>query len=469
MHQTHNLNQRMRLFISIFLPILIYQLANFSASFVDTTMTGQYDTLHLAGVSMATSLWIPFFDLLIGIVSALVPIIGHHLGQGKKEKIASDFYQFIYLSLGLSLILFALVFVGAPLVLAHLGLEPLVEGVAKNYLWYLALGIIPLLLFSTIRSLFDALGLTKLSMYLMLLLLPLNGTFNYALIYGAFGFPEMGGAGAGLGTSLAYWVLLLISLLVAVKHPKVRVYELWKIRLLDKKGLIEGIRLGLPIGGTFFAEVVIFSVVGLVMAKFSSLIIASHQAAMNFSNLMYAFPMSISTSMSIIVSYEIGANRPDDVKKFCKLGRLTALGIAGFTFLFLYVLRDRVAALYGSDTEFIRMTSVFLTYSLFFQLADTFAAPLQGILRGYKDTQVPFFLGLIAYWGVSLPLGLFLDHYTSLGPYGYWIGLIASLVMSGILFQWRLNKIQKKSSRLRCASISNNGFSYFFGKSFFLL
>ena len=443
MHQTHNLQQRMRLFISIFLPILIYQLANFSASFVDTTMTGQYNTLHLAGVSMATSLWIPFFDLLIGIVSALVPIIGHHLGQGKKGKIASDFYQFIYLSLGLSIILFALVFVGAPLVLTHLGLEPLVEGVAKNYLWYLAIGIIPLLLFSTIRSLFDALGLTKLSMYLMLLLLPLNGSFNYALIYGAFGFPEMGGAGAGLGTSLAYWVLLLISLSVAVKHPKVRVYELWKIRPLDKKGLIEGIRLGLPIGGTFFAEVVIFSVVGLIMAKFSSLIIASHQAAMNFSNLMYAFPMSISTSMSIIVSYEIGANRPDDVKKFCKLGRLTALGIAGFTFLFLYILRDRVAALYGSDTEFIRMTSVFLTYSLFFQLADTFAAPLQGILRGYKDTQVPFYLGLIAYWGVSLPLGLFLDHYTSLGPYGYWIGLIASLVTSGILFQWRLNRLAK--------------------------
>lgn len=443
MHQTHNLNQRMRLFISIFLPILIYQLANFSASFVDTTMTGHYDTLHLAGVSMATSLWIPFFDLLIGIVSALVPIIGQHLGQGKKEKIASDFYQFIYLSLGLSLILFALVFVGAPLVLSRLGLEPLVEEVAKNYLWYLALGIIPLLLFSTIRSLFDALGLTKLSMYLMLLLLPLNGSFNYALIYGAFGFPEMGGAGAGLGTSLAYWVLLLISFLVAVKHPKVRAYELWKIRPLDKKGLIEGVRLGLPIGGTFFAEVVIFSVVGLVMAKFSSLIIASHQAAMNFSNLMYAFPMSISTSMSIIVSYEIGANRPDDVKKFCKLGRLTALGIAGFTFLFLYILRDRVAALYGSDTEFVRMTSIFMTYSLFFQLADTFAAPLQGILRGYKDTQVPFYLGLIAYWGVSLPLGLFLDHFTSLGPYGYWLGLIASLVMSGILFQWRLNRLTK--------------------------
>ena len=444
MYQTYHLKQRLSLFVSIFLPILIYQLANFSASFVDTTMTGQYDTLHLAGVSMATSLWGSFFSFLTGIVSALVPIIGHHLGQGKDEKIASDFYQFIYLSLALSLILFALVFVGAPLVLQRLGLDPLVKDVAQHYLWYLSIGIIPFLLFSVIRSLLDALGLTRLSMYLMLLLLPLNASFNYVLIYGAFGFPEMGGAGAGLGTSLAYWVLLVISLLLAIKHHKVRQYQLWKIRPLSKAGLAEGFRLGLPIGGTVFAEVVIFSIVGLVMSKFSSLIIASHQAAMNFSTLMYAFPMSISTAMAIIVSYELGAERLDDVKKYCTLGRNVASIFAVFTLIFLYIFRDKVASLYGSDPEFIRLTSVFLTFSLFFQLADTIAAPLQGILRGYKDTQAPFYLGMLAYWGVSLPLGFFLDLATDLGPYGYWIGLIASLVVSAILYQLRLNYIQKK-------------------------
>ena len=420
MYQTYHLKQRLSLFVSIFLPILIYQLANFSASFVDTTMTGQYDTLHLAGVSMATSLWGSFFSFLTGIVSALVPIIGHHLGQGKDEKIASDFYQFIYLSLALSLILFALVFLGAPLVLQRLDLDPLVKDVAQHYLWYLSIGIIPFLLFSVIRSLLDALGLTRLSMYLM------------------------GGAGAGLGTSLAYWVLLVISLLLAIKHPKVRQYQLWKIRPLSKAGLAEGFRLGLPIGGTVFAEVVIFSIVGLVMSKFSSLIIASHQSAMNFSTLMYAFPMSISTAMAIIVSYELGAERLDDVKKYCTLGRIVASIFAVFTLIFLYIFRDKVASLYGSDPEFIRLTSIFLTFSLFFQLADTIAAPLQGILRGYKDTQAPFYLGLLAYWGVSLPLGLFLDQATDLGPYGYWIGLIASLVVSAILYQLRLNYIQKK-------------------------
>ena len=444
MYQARNLKERMTLFISIFLPILIYQLANFSASFVDTTMTGQYHTLHLAGVSMATSLWSPFFTFLTGIVSALVPIIGHHLGRKQEEKIASDFYQFIYLSLVLSLLLFGLVFLGAPLVLSNIGLEPLVAEVSIHYLWYLAFGIIPLLLFSVVRSLLDALGLTRLSMYLMLLLLPLNASFNYILIYGAFGFPEMGGAGAGLGTSLAYWVLLILSVVVAKRHPRIKKYQLWKIRPLDKEGLQEGIRLGFPIGGTVFAEVVIFSVVGLLMAKFSSLIIASHQSAISFSNLMYAFPMSISNAMAIIVSYEIGAKRLDYVRKYCVLGRLTALGFAVFTLTFLYLFRYQVASLYGTNKEFIRLTSIFLTYSLFFQLADTFAAPLQGILRGYKDTKVPFYLGLIGYWGVSLPVGLLLDYTTNLGPFAYWIGLISSLVVSGILYQLRLNHIQKK-------------------------
>ena len=444
MYPTHQSKDKFLLFLKIFFPILIYQLANYSASFVDTTMTGHYNTIDLAGVTMATSLWNPFFTFLTGIVSALVPIIGHHLGREKKKKVASDFYQFLYLSLGLSIFLFVLVFFVAPLILNNMGLEAAVADIAIRYLWLLTIGIIPLLIFSVIRSLLDALGLTKLSMYLMLLLLPLNSSFNYLLIYGALGFPELGGAGAGLGTSLAYWALLLISILVLLKQEKLKEFHLENRLPLDKNQIKEAIRLGLPIGGTVFAEVAVFSVVGLLMAKFSSLIIASHQSAMNFSSLMYAVPMSISTTMAIVVSYEVGAKRLEDAKKFIKIGRLSAMVFAMLTLSFLYIFRENVARLYGYDSDFIHLTASFMTYSLFFQLADTFAAPLQGILRGYKDTVIPFYLGLIGYWGVAIPLGLLLDYTTSLGPYSYWIGLIISLVVSGLLYQWRLQVIINK-------------------------
>ncbi|CTH39731.1 sodium-coupled multidrug efflux MATE transporter PdrM [Streptococcus pneumoniae] len=451
MYKTKCLREKLVLFLKIFFPILIYQFANYSASFVDTAMTGQYNTMDLAGVSMATSIWNPFFTFLTGIVSALVPIIGHHLGRGKKEEVASDFYQFIYLALGLSVVLLGMVLFLAPIILNHIGLEAAVAAVAAvavRYLWFLSIGIIPLLLFSVIRSLLDSLGLTKLSMYLMLLLLPLNSGFNYLLIYGAFGVPELGGAGAGLGTSLAYWVLLGISVLVLFKQEKLKALHLEKRIPLNMDNIKEGVRLGLPIGGTVFAEVAIFSVVGLIMAKFSSLIIASHQSAMNFSSLMYAFPMSISSAMAIVVSYEVGAKRFDDAKTYIGLGRWTALIFAAFTLTFLYIFRGNVASLYGNDPKFIDLTARFLTYSLFFQLADTFAAPLQGILRGYKDTVIPFYLGLLGYWGVAIPVATLFDSLTDFGAYSYWIGLIISLIVSGALYRWRLTVIMKRFESL---------------------
>ncbi len=451
MYKTKCLREKLVLFLKIFFPILIYQFANYSASFVDTAMTGQYNTMDLAGVSMATSIWNPFFTFLTGIVSALVPIIGHHLGRGKKEEVASDFYQFIYLALGLSVVLLGMVLFLAPTILNHIGLEAAVAAVAAvavRYLWFLSIGIIPLLLFSVIRSLLDSLGLTKLSMYLMLLLLPLNSGFNYLLIYGAFGVPELGGAGAGLGTSLAYWVLLGISVLVLFKQEKLKALHFEKRIPLNMDKIKEGVRLGLPIGGTVFAEVAIFSVVGLIMAKFSSLIIASHQSAMNFSSLMYAFPMSISSAMAIVVSYEVGAKRFDDAKTYIGLGRWTALIFAAFTLTFLYIFRGNVASLYGNDPKFIDLTARFLTYSLFFQLADTFAAPLQGILRGYKDTVIPFYLGLLGYWGVAIPVATLFDSLTDFGAYSYWIGLIISLIVSGALYRWRLTVIMKRFESL---------------------
>lgn len=448
MYKTKCLREKLVLFLKIFFPILIYQFANYSASFVDTAMTGQYNTMDLAGVSMATSIWNPFFTFLTGIVSALVPIIGHHLGRGKKEEVASDFYQFIYLALGLSVVLLGMVLFLAPTILNHIGLEAAVAAVAVRYLWFLSIGIIPLLLFSVIRSLLDSLGLTKLSMYLMLLLLPLNSGFNYLLIYGAFGVPELGGAGAGLGTSLAYWVLLGISVLVLFKQEKLKALHLEKRIPLNMDKIKEGVRLGLPIGGTVFAEVPVFSVVGLIMAKFSSLIIASHQSAMNFSSLMYAFPMSISSAMAIVVSYEVGAKRFDDAKTYIGLGRWTALIFAAFTLTFLYIFRGNVASIYGNDPKFIDLTARFLTYSLFFQLADTFAAPLQGILRGYKDTVIPFYLGLLGYWGVAIPVATLFDSLTDFGAYSYWIGLIISLIVSGALYRWRLTVIMKRFESL---------------------
>ena len=95
------------------------------------------------------------------------------------------------------------------------------------------------------------------------------------------------------------------------------------------------------------------------MAKFSSLVIASHQSAINFSNLMYAFPMSISNAMAIIVSYEIGAQRLDDVEKILYSWESDRTWVRCFHADILYLFRYQVASLYGTNKEFIRLTCPF--------------------------------------------------------------------------------------------------------------
>lgn len=444
MYPTTSMTEKINLFFKLFFPILIYQFANFSASAIDTMMTGRYSTVDLAGVSTAVNLWNPFFSLLTGIVSALVPIIGHQLGSSQRDKVRSELYQFIYLGLILSIVLWLLMRFGAVEVLGYLNLEEHVANVGKEYLIWLSVGILPLILFSVFRSFFDVLGLTRLSMYLMLLLVPFNSFFNYALIYGKFGFPEMGGAGAGLGTAFAYWLVLLLVILVLVTNSKLKVYQVWKISPLNLKKLSTGFKLGLPIGLQIFAEVAIFAVVGLLMAKFSSQVISAHQAAMNFATLMYAFPVSISMTMPIAISYEMGAKRYQSAKDFARIGRSVSLVFACGTLLFLYFFRNQVAMLYGSDSEFIKLTASFLVYSFYFQIADAFAAPIQGILRGYKDTTMPFIIGVTAYWSVALPIAWLLDYLTNMGPYAYWIGLTLGIGCAGLLLHFRLKKIEKR-------------------------
>ncbi|MEG3233124.1 MATE family efflux transporter [Streptococcus suis] len=441
MYQTRNNKEKLWLFIKIFLPILIYQFANYSASFIDTMMTGQYSTMDLAGVSMATSLWNPLFSFLTGIVSALVPIIAQYLGQGEKSKIRQEFHQFVYLSIGLTILLLcSILFIAVP-VLAQFGLDESVFQVGRQYLYFISIGILPLLLFSVCRSFFDALGLTQLSMYLMLLLVPFNSLFNYLLIYGKMGLPALGGAGAGLGTALAYWAVLLVIVIVMCKNKTISSYQIWRWSPIDGSLLKEGLKIGLPIGLQVFAEVAIFAVVGLYMAKFSAQIIAAHQSAMNFATLLYAFPSSVSSALAIVIAYEVGAKRPQDVKAYSRLGRLVALGFAGLPLTFLYFFRSKVAYLYGNDAEFIRLTSHFLSFALMFQLADAFTAPIQGILRGYKDTTVPFILGLVAYWSMTFPVAFLLERFFQMGPEAYWIGLISGIFVCGIALNLRLIKI----------------------------
>lgn len=447
MKQTLTIKEKIVQFFYILGPILITQLALFSMNFFDTMMSGNVSSDDLAGVAIGSSLWVPIFTGLTGILMAITPIVAHHLGANNKDEVPFSVLQGIYLSIILAII----VIVGGTLVvnpiLSLMSLDSNVESIARDYLIALAFGIFPLFSYTIIRSFIDALGHTRVTMIITLLSLPINIFFNYILIFGKLGFPQLGGVGAGVASTITYWVILFISIYFVQRMAPFTDYEIFKRWIpISFKTWKEILKIGVPSGLAVFCETSIFAAVTLLMSKYSTATIAAHQAAINFASFVYMVPLSISIALTITIGFEVGAKRLNDAKKYSYLGISSGLFFGIIASLLLYIFNKQIGMLYTNETEVLELITHFLIYAIFFQMSDAIGTPIQGALRGYKDVNVTFLLAFISFWIIGLPSGYVLANYTTFGPFGYWMGLIIGLATGAVFLFIRLRYLQKKLS-----------------------
>jgi multidrug resistance protein, MATE family len=446
MRQTNSMSEKIKQFSIILVPILVTQLGMFSMNFFDTVMSGKYSSADLAGVAIGSSLWVPVFTGLSGILLAITPIVAQLIGGKREKEVPFSVVQGIYAGTFLAvLVLIIGSFVLDP-ILNGMNIENRVRYIARGYLVALSFGMIPLFIYNVLRSFIDALGMTKISMVITLLSLPINVFFNYVLIFGKWGFPELGGVGSGYASAITYWMITYIAAWVIHQNrPFAKYYIFRKLHPISLSKWKEIFAIGVPIGLSIFFEVSIFSAVTLFMSNYSTAIIAAHQAAINFASFLYMIPLSISMALTIVVGFEVGAKRIQDAKIYSLMGILTAIGLALTYGVALMVFKEPVSSIYTDDPEVIALISHFLLYAVFFQLSDAIQAPVQGALRGYKDVNVTFIMALISYWVIGLPFGYILANYTDFGPYGYWIGLTTGLTAGAITLSARLIHIQRKN------------------------
>lgn len=407
-------------------------------------MTGRYDTHHLAGVTIGSSFWVPIYTGLAGILMGLTPIIAQLIGSRQKEMIRLSVQQGLYVSIALSAIVFLMIRFGVTPILETMPLEEQVRSVASDYLKGISYGLIPLFAYTVLRSFFDALGAPRVSMSIILLSSPINILLNYLLIYGHWGFPELGGAGAGYASAITYWIVFFIACMIASKWESFVEYRLFKgwhkVSFAKWKEILF---IGLPIGLSIFIELSIFSAVTLLIAKYSTATISAHQIALNFSSLLYMIPLSISMGATILIGQSIGAGQMKDAKHYSYLGVALAVLFSFFSITILLLFREQIASIYTTDLNIIKLSAHFFIYAALFQLSDAIQAPIQGALRGYKDVNITFIMAIVSYWVIGLPIGYVMASYTNLGPFGYWIGLITGLTVGAITLAIRLRYIQK--------------------------
>lgn len=445
MHETANTKEKWSLMLKIVFPILVTQVAMYLISFFDILMSSRYGSEDLAGVAVGSSLWVPIYTGLAGILLAITPIVAQLIGAKKKDDVRIVVQQGLYLSVALSVVVLIVLFLVLNPILQMMSLEIRVNDIAKSYLQAMSIGLLPLFAYNVLRSYMDALGKTRVSMFITLLSAPINIFFNYLLIFGNFGFPELGGAGAGYASAITYWLIFFIAVAIVHKQKPFQQYELfkqWPKVMVFKWREIS--KIGVPIGLSIFAETSIFSAVTLMMSTYSTAVISAHQIALNFTSLLYMVPLSISIGATVLVGYEVGAKRFKDARTYSLLSVGTAILFSFVSACVLFFFREQIAGIYTTDKAVIQLTIQFFVFAALFQLSDAIQAPVQGALRGYKDVNVTFIMAIISYWIIGLPVGYLLVKFTDFGPFGYWIGLIVGLSAGAITLTMRLILIQRK-------------------------
>lgn len=452
MYQGENIKERGKIFIKLLLPVLIYQVISYSSGMIGTFMAGHYSPTDLAGVSMGVNIWNPVMYTLNAIVLAIVPIVSHLIGKKREEEIPVMVRQFLYIAVLISIILvIALNTLAAPIV-DSLGMDAKIATITKNYLYYESFGVLSIFLYVVLRSFMDSLGLTRLSMIMMIISVPVNVTLAYGFIFGKFGMPELGGAGNAIAVSLTYTVLFFIALFLTLKHPKINKYQIFKKEGIRFKYWGEIFKLGIPIAIATALETVVFSTLSLMVSRFDTTIIASHQAALNFSGFLYSLPISVANTATIIVAYHVGAKNYKLAKSYMALS--VALGVisSGVAGLIVLLFDTQIPYLYSTDSGVIDLTAHLLIFAIGFALCDSFASALAGVLRGYKKV-VPICLAMfVGYYIVGIPVAYYLVFTKGVGIDGLWIGWIIGLAVYALgVLGYYLNLSRGISKKLNTA------------------
>lgn len=430
--------------LSVMIPILVAQVSTAGVTFINTTMAGHAGADDLAGVSVGAGLFYPLLASIIGLLMAGTPLMAQLIGRKERESLPFIVRSGMVIGLSVWVLFTAAYIFFIDHLMAALALEPAVEYIARYYLMTMIGVVFFIALMIPLRCLTDTAGSTSISMKLFLMAPVVNGIFNYLFIYGHGGMPALGGIGAGLATMITYGFLLVLFVLVVLKSKELEGRTIFTSLSLRRADIREYLVVGVPSGLSIFMEMSLFSLIIVFLARYGTDALAAYQIADNFASLVYMLPVSCSMALTILIATAVGADDMALARRYKKAGFVVAMAGAMMTASFTVLFRNSIGSVYTDDAAVALIAGQFLIYSAGWQLFDAISTPIQGILRGLKDTRISFILMVLAYWGGCFPMSLFLDTHTTLGADSFWLGLDFGVACSALLMVFRLLYVERK-------------------------
>jgi multidrug resistance protein, MATE family len=428
------------------LPLIGSHLAQMALHVTDTVMLGWYGVTELAAVVLGASSFFIVFVLGSGFAKAVMPMVASALGRGDEVQVRRDTRMGLWLSAAFGLLTYP-VFWWSGMILLALGQRPDVAALSQDYMRIAGLGMVPALAVTTLSSYLAALSRTQVVLWATIAAVFLNIVVNWALIFGNWGFPELGVQGAAIATVATQLLTLVVLGLYAGLVPALRRFRLFqRFWRPDWQAMGKVFQLGWPIGLTGVAEGGLFQASAIMMGWVGTVELAAHGIAMEVTSVAFMMHVGLSSAATIRTARFNGSGDARGLRDGAKVALALSLAVS-LVVIALYLLApEAIIALFldmakPESAAIVTLGATLLAVAAVFNLMDAMQVMALGLLRGLHDTRVPLVLAVVSYWLVGIPCSYVLAFPMGYGAVGLWLGLVVGLVCAGgslMLRFWRL-------------------------------
>ncbi len=417
-------------------PVVLTHLSETLMGVVDSAMVGRLGATELGAVGFGAIWMWTIFALLYGTASGVQIFVSQTDGAGKRNDCGAWAWQGLYALVPAAMVFVAILLVVAKPLLTLLGPSPELSALAGEYIQTRVAGEFGYVILMVLTAFFHGTGDTRTPLYVTIFANIVNLLLDYGLIFGHFGLPAWGVAGAGTATSVAAWsasaVLFIlfrrrsISERFDTNPKKPNRSQIWRL-----------VRIGAPVGGQWCIGTSSFAVFATVVARMGDTSMAASQAFNMLLSLSYMQAIGIGTASATLVGRYVGADNPRAAIQSYRSALVLGLAVALTIALLFVTIPVPLLRIFSDDLAVIELGRPLLLLGAAFVLFDSVAIVSEGSLRGGGDTRWPFLLEAVLGWGLLIPLAYILGVVLEGGLKGAWTGaLIHMSVLSTALF-WR--------------------------------
>ncbi len=422
------------------LPLILSNVAQFAIHMTDTVMLGWYDVTALAAVTIGSTMFFIIFIVGAGFAQAVTPLVAEAVEEDDEVRVRRVTRMGLWLSIIYGLAV-TIPFFWAEQILVAIGQDPEVAELGHLYLQIVIWQMVPALMVWTLKSFLAALERTGIILWATVGTAVLNALVNYLLIFGNWGFPELGITGAAIAsltTNIA--TVVVLALYIMWKLPQFELFRnFWRS---DSEIMMRVFKLGWPIGLTSLAEGGLFSASAVMMGWIGALELAAHGIAIQLAGLTFMVHIGFSQAATVRAGRALGRRDELGLRRGGKTAIAMSAGYALVTSTVFLMIPDVLVGLFVDPADpdramLIRIGASLVMVAALFQLVDGLQVLALGLLRGVQDTTVPMVMATVSYWLIGLPVSYVLAFPLGLGGVGLWLGLVVGLGLAALTLLWR--------------------------------